>query len=527
MRKILESFYSRGQSLPWTRTFAGVLAIVGFATSIFFAIGSLTWPFGRDQGIFAWAGEVILNGGVPYRDAWDIKGPLTHYAYAFALGLLGNREISIRVLDLLALTATAWSLRRLTLRLTGGDAYGANFAVIFFVLGYYGGGFWHTAQPDGWGGMLILGVVVQLLEPSLKPYRTAAVAGILVGLATLFKPTFLIFLLLPICSPDDGSHIKSTRIALVATTALSFAALLTVVFLTLYFASDGLGDYADVLRFISQSYLPPRHFIDESTKFFSSLFFVGLLIPTLLAPIGLWVLRRQQTRRQLHVLTLWLVLTLLLVIAQGRYFTYQWIPSLIAVTPPFGIAATYIGQRWVTSVPRTLRTAALAIAVGVSVFSPWKAPGLLHSSEWPRYVFGFEDRASYVGHMTAPWRYVTYAKLSSYIQNHSGADDLVVLWGFDTVVNLLSDRRSPTRFGVSYPLAVEGPLRARYRGLFMSELSGSPPRYIILDVQQPWALVDKSGREILDGFPAFNQFLLQHYRLVEEIDGFQILIWVT
>src|SRR5262245_21558461 len=37
---------------------------------------SLQLPLGRDQGIFAWVAEVVLGGGLPYADAWEIKGPV-------------------------------------------------------------------------------------------------------------------------------------------------------------------------------------------------------------------------------------------------------------------------------------------------------------------------------------------------------------------------------------------------------------------------------------------------------------------
>ena len=39
------------------------------------AVTSLFWPFGRDQRIFAWVGDVILAGGMPYRDAWEGQDP--------------------------------------------------------------------------------------------------------------------------------------------------------------------------------------------------------------------------------------------------------------------------------------------------------------------------------------------------------------------------------------------------------------------------------------------------------------------
>jgi hypothetical protein len=38
------------------------------------AIASLWFPFRWDHGIMASVGDTIVRGGMPYRDAWDMKG---------------------------------------------------------------------------------------------------------------------------------------------------------------------------------------------------------------------------------------------------------------------------------------------------------------------------------------------------------------------------------------------------------------------------------------------------------------------
>ena len=53
---------------------AGALLIV--------RLPSLAQPMGADQGLYAYVGERIRHGGVPYVDAWDQKPPAIHYTYA-------------------------------------------------------------------------------------------------------------------------------------------------------------------------------------------------------------------------------------------------------------------------------------------------------------------------------------------------------------------------------------------------------------------------------------------------------------
>ena len=49
----------------------------------------------------------MLRGGWPYRDAWEIKGPATHFLYALAQALFGRDVWGLRVLDLALLAASA------------------------------------------------------------------------------------------------------------------------------------------------------------------------------------------------------------------------------------------------------------------------------------------------------------------------------------------------------------------------------------------------------------------------------------
>ena len=51
---------------------------------------SLVQPMGADQGLYAYVGDRILAGELPYRHAWDQKPPAIHYTYAALLHALGG-----------------------------------------------------------------------------------------------------------------------------------------------------------------------------------------------------------------------------------------------------------------------------------------------------------------------------------------------------------------------------------------------------------------------------------------------------
>jgi len=507
--------------LEQLRTFPGQLIAIGVAVSLFVALGSLAWPFGRDQANFAWVAGVILDGGVPYRDAWDIKGPLSYYASALGLGILGHHAISSRLPDLLAVTVCCGLLRKLVLRVTGGDGFGAHGAVICFVLLYYANGFWSTAQPDGWGGMLILAVTLILLESPQRLRWSLAAAGGLIATAALFKQTFLLFTILPLMTPLLEPVSWRERVKLTSCCLLVLFLTIGASLLVLSYFSRGLQDFTDILRFLRASYVPRRNVHNELVYLEFVLPHLGLLIPLLLAPIGIIIMRRPGMGRQATVIGVWFVLTLLLVFVQGRYWPYHWIPADIAMAALMGVIFARLGHPEGTPISALLRKKIAAPVICLSVLALPGARALLENYAWPLYAVGVETRQQYFAHVTAGW-YGTYEKLAAYVIEHSRPSDTVLLWGWDAIVNVLSDRRAPTRFGYSYPLVIPGPLQARYRELFLQEISRAPPRYIIVDAQGEWPLVNKSGLELMKEFSEFDRFVGGHYRLATAAGPFQI-----
>ena len=157
------------------------------ALAAVWAMASLSWPFGSDQGIFSWIGDVIHQGGMPYRDAWDIKGPLAYYLYALAQWLFGKNLWGIRLLNLAFLAASTAVLGRVVRDLS--DSVIASWACLIFILWYGSGSFDNTAQPDGWASMMILIGIAPLPKASGRfTLKSLVMAGLLVGCAALVKP---------------------------------------------------------------------------------------------------------------------------------------------------------------------------------------------------------------------------------------------------------------------------------------------------------------------------------------------------
>ena len=102
-----------------------------FAALILVRVPTVVQPAGADQGLYAYVGQRILAGEMPYRDAWDQKPPAIHYTYAVMYALFPHDAI-VPVTDLIVAGLTAWLIFILGRRL-GGPGAGMLGAVLFLI----------------------------------------------------------------------------------------------------------------------------------------------------------------------------------------------------------------------------------------------------------------------------------------------------------------------------------------------------------------------------------------------------------
>src|SRR3989442_3117155 len=107
---------------------------------------SLFYPLARDQGVFAYVGALILKGGWPYRDVWEVKPPGIYYTYAAIIGCSGRSMGGVRACDLIAAVATVLLLGVALRRVVAAEA--ARLAGLLYAALYLRLGFWGLAQAQ-------------------------------------------------------------------------------------------------------------------------------------------------------------------------------------------------------------------------------------------------------------------------------------------------------------------------------------------------------------------------------------------
>src|SRR6476659_7962083 len=82
-------------SIPRWVTVSCLVVILGFAA--FVRIRLLEMPLERDEGEYAYAGQLMLQGIPPYKLAYNMKLPGTYAAYALIMAALGETPRGIHL----------------------------------------------------------------------------------------------------------------------------------------------------------------------------------------------------------------------------------------------------------------------------------------------------------------------------------------------------------------------------------------------------------------------------------------------
>lgn len=155
---------------------------------------TLAYPYGRDQGLFHYAARELLRGAVPFRDFVEHRPPGMAAVYAAGMALFGEQIWVPRAIELLVfLPLLAWCCALLlTPRgqwprpgLFGLLVLGA----VVFQFGFFD--FWHTSQIDFTASLFVFAALT-VAHRARRLLLGSLAAGLLVGMALLFKPTAVV-----------------------------------------------------------------------------------------------------------------------------------------------------------------------------------------------------------------------------------------------------------------------------------------------------------------------------------------------
>jgi len=152
------------------------------------------FPLERDEGEYAYAGQLILHGIDPYRYCYSMKLPGTASAYALLMAAFGQNPVGVHLGLLLVNSASCLLLYLLVARLFGrlaGVAASATFALLSLqpvVLGFAGHATQFVVMPA------IAGILLLLLAIASEKRWLLFCSGFCLGVSFLMKQPGALFI---------------------------------------------------------------------------------------------------------------------------------------------------------------------------------------------------------------------------------------------------------------------------------------------------------------------------------------------
>jgi 4-amino-4-deoxy-L-arabinose transferase-like glycosyltransferase len=456
-------------------------------------------PLERDEGEYAYAGQLILQGVPPYLHAFSMKLPGMFYLNALFMKLFGASVTGVHLGLLLANTVSALLVFIAGNRLFGRSAGLVSCALfaLMTVSQHLLGTFGHATHF-----VVLFSLAAWCLilpgAKSVTPYRYL-VAGIFFGLAFLVKQhgallmaAAIVFVLLE-TRPFSAGLGSSITMAAGFTVPPLLTAL--VVFVQGTFANFWLWTVKYAASYATG--LTPAlgwfNFRSQMTEILGS-----MLGYWLLALAGLLAVLFGSSARARNFLLPLLVCSFL-AICPGFHFRPHY---FILVAPVVALLAgvPFAGTR----LRRALRSCLYLLLCGATLYQFWSEGWFLFRATPEEYV-----KKAY--QTTKP--FAESVGVARYVRENSSPSDRILVLGSEPQIYFYAGRRSATGHIYMYPLMEEQPYAETMQAGMLAEITANRPRFVILvDDLSSWLSVSPGGQ-------VFRRRLNDFVRSGYELDG--------
>lgn len=196
---------------------------------------TLTYPFNNDNALYAYMGQLLLKGHLPYIGSWDQNFPGIVLVHAIQILISGHSQLAFHSYDCVLQLIGSYLLIKLGERLC--DIRAGYLAAILCALYYVQQGLWMAGERDTYVSIMLIAALYLAFENKL-PF----LVGMLCGIMFLFRPTYapnaIIFLAWYFWQNKEQRAQKSLRFIL----GTAIPILLTII---VYAIAGGLQDFWD------------------------------------------------------------------------------------------------------------------------------------------------------------------------------------------------------------------------------------------------------------------------------------------
>ena len=507
------------------------IALAIAAALVLVRFPSIVQPMGADQALYAYVGERIRAGGLPYRDAWDQKPPAVHFLYA-GMRSLWSSDAVVPAADIAAAAAVAWLLYRIGAAVAPAGA-GTAAALLFLFLSNPSltrlAGIRLRSQCETFIAVLVAGALLILLRKQ-RSGAAAIWAGVLLGLAFTFKYNAAVF---AVAAAGAAWLTRRFAVADVVRMATGFA-IPVAVMLAIFTVGGTMRPLIDATIVYNLQYSGETYGAVSPSRYLVAFPIERARVDALWTLGGagcLLLLAGAAGRRERLVPVVWVAAACASIAINGSRSLPQY---FIQANPALALAAGWGGAlawQWMASAfGRRARLVAIAavlvVAVGVWRVIDAQLPKLVEQTAFDaRRAVGLIPRDVYLARFDDDRKYsaAAAAALGEYLRAHSTPGQAVYVFGFTCGAYIEAGRASASRFFWSRPVIAGFKAGTPGYGAegMLSELEINRPAVIALQ-QKDWAPDVADSAAFFMGTPRLAGWLQAHYTRAAGPEGFDV-----
>jgi len=459
-------------------------------------------PMERDEGEYAYAGQLMLQGIPPYQEVYNMKLPGIYAIYAGIMAVFGQTHQGIHIGLLLANQATLLFVFLLARRLFNPLAAAAS-AAIFALLSVSGPVDGVFANAEHFVIVFAVGGLLMLWQAMSKDSQWRLfVAGILLGIAFIIKQHGFAF------SAAAGGYIlldawiqKPVSWRKLILRLLSLTGGIAVVVAGLFLAMVWMGvfekfwfwmvDYART--YVAQ--IPLSEAWNCFTNSFTPIVGCAVLLWILIG-LGIICLATRILCGRVRLFLLVYAILSLVAICPGFYFRPHYFVLLLPCAALLGGAAIYAisqSRPRIAWLSKLVPTALIIVCLGQTVYLQRQFLFLMTPAEACRFRYG-------------PNPFPESLEIASFIQSNTVPGDTIAILGSEPQICFYAQRRSASGHIYMYPLMENHPFALQMQKEFIRETEAKNPKYMIfVDIPASWLVQHNSHMFLFEWFDRYQK----------------------
>lgn len=485
-----------GADAPGPRRPLVVLAVVILIVALF-RWHRLDLPLERDEGEYAYAGKLILQGHPPYEAAYNMKLPGIYVAYALVMAVCGLSTAGIHFGLLLVNAGSIVLVQRIGRRLlgeTGGLAAAALFAVLSLHPAFEGlcANAEHFVLLPALGGLLVL-----LRARDGGTWRSYLLAGVLLGTGFVVKQHGAAFVgaagVIVVADALRTTTADRARTLVVRGGAYAVGAVLPFAAICAWMSAAGVFDRFWFWTFTYASEYAGIVPLDQGRQLLAIQLAAmggGLLPVWALVAGGVGVLAASPALRAARFPILVLLAASVAAVCPGLYFRNHYFLLLLpAVSLAGGAAAAALHAR----LARTTTGPSAGLAVG-GVVAVCAAVAV--AAKWPVFVTQTDERASRTLFGSNP--FPESVEISRWIRENTKPSDVIAVIGSEPQIYFHSGRPVATAHIYTYALMEPQPFALEMQREMVAQIEAAKPAVLVfVGVSLSWLPRENSSQDIL------------------------------